>query len=252
MNDDQAREAPLAVPAVERKHFARNFITQAVCELRFPTLFELEQERPPPDLAHALRKEYPTHERLAGLKLDANGGGAKPHTSHAFRSRKDRWTVNLRASTLSLETSHYDSFEEFQTRLEFVLRAAEKTIDADFFTRVGLRYINGIPCKRDDIKDWVNFDLVGPLASGIYGQPQEFSQRIVGTTALGGGFMFNHGLGVNAKTGQFQYVLDYDFFSEDIALGDAMATVKALHDAQHSLFRWSIGSRANDYLGFKN
>jgi hypothetical protein len=38
---------PLNVPPAGAMHFSRNFIRLAACELRFPTLFELEAERPP-------------------------------------------------------------------------------------------------------------------------------------------------------------------------------------------------------------
>ena len=36
---------PLSIPAIERKHFPRNFIRNAVCEFRFPVLFELEGQK---------------------------------------------------------------------------------------------------------------------------------------------------------------------------------------------------------------
>lgn len=249
MDDTLQPSKPLAVPQSTRVHFNRNFITQAVCELRFPTLFELEEEKPPIKLAHALRKEFPTHSRLKNLKL--NDEKLTQTSAHSFRSRKDRWIFNLRTSAITLETSHYDSFEDFKTRLSFVLNASLETIDSDFFTRVGLRYINGIPCTKNEVGEWINPDIVAPLSAGIYGEPVEFSQRVYGNTDIGGKFLFQHGLG-EAKHGSFQYILDYDFSIDDVLANQVIDTVQQLHDAQHNMFRWSLGKKALEYLERKS
>ncbi len=46
----------LSVPDVGSAHYEQNFIRLAVCELRFPTLFEVEA--PPLALSKAVRKEW--------------------------------------------------------------------------------------------------------------------------------------------------------------------------------------------------
>src|SRR5205085_1336055 len=61
MNGPVTRKAHLSVPAVEHQHFDTNFIRTAVCEARFPTLYEIDGPRPPTEFAHALRQEYPVH-----------------------------------------------------------------------------------------------------------------------------------------------------------------------------------------------
>jgi len=71
--------------------------------------------------------------------VNLNPGSLAQSNAHSFRSKKGKWTVTLRAAALSLETSSYDSFSEFEKRLGFLLKAAEGTIDSDFFTRVGLK-----------------------------------------------------------------------------------------------------------------
>lgn len=241
----------LAVPETgERQHFGRNFITQAVCELRFPTLFELEQDRPPAEFANALRKEYPSHERANHL-IVGQGRNMKAQQAHVFRSRKDRWTVNLRPSSVSLETSHYDCFEEFEERLTFTVSAALKVIDTEYFTRIGLRYVNGLPCgSGDKVEGWVNPKLIGALPDGVFGIPDEMNTAIVGKTEIGG-FGFRHGFGKSEKTSEFVYVMDYDLFVDDAPASDAIGIVRKLHDLQHTLFRWSLGPKAFDYLAAK-
>lgn len=237
---------PLALPSAEPAHFARNFIRQAVCELRFPTLFELEGARPPLSFSQALRKEYPTYEPMNDVNLSP--GGLAQARAHSFKSKQARWRVALRASAISVETSHYDSFAELEHRLAFVLKAAEKVIDSSFFTRVGLRYINSIPFGDDDIREWINPALVGAFGAGIYGEATEHSQRVSGTTSVGG-YLFQHGLSLDPKNQQQEYVLDFDFFCEDVEVADTMEVARSLHEQEFAMFSWAIGDRAKGHLG---
>lgn len=238
--------ATLKVPPAAAAHYARNFIRLAVCELRFPTLFELEADRPPVGFSRAIRREYPSHELLKNLNV--NAAGLARATAHSFRSKKGRWTVTLRASALSLETSNYDAFEEFQSRLDLVLNAARETIDSDFFTRVGLRYINTVPFSADGIAQWVNPALVAPLDDGTYGDVEEHWQRTRGPTAVGG-YSFQHGISKEEKAGAREYLLDFDFYREDVPVSDAIKVVQQLHQLEFSMFTWTLGPEAKKYLG---
>lgn len=240
--------ALLQVPDQQRHVYKRNFINQAVCELRFPTLFQIENDRPPLSFANALRKEYPLHTRQSNLRVPVGGGTVGQAVAHTFKDRREKWTVNLRTSTLSLETLKYDCFEEFRDRLKLVLDAAISVIDTEFFTRIGLRYINALPCKRDQVVDWLNPALAAPISTKVFSSPIEYQSRITGATSNGGGYNFIHGFGENSATRQFTYVLDYDFYREDVQADTVVQVLTELHDQEHQLFRWSLGKDAVDYL----
>lgn len=236
---------PLSVPVEKEAHFKRNFIRQAVCEFRFPTLFEIEAVKPPLEFAKALRKEFPNYASSAAVNINADG--VDRARGHIFRSRDNAWVVNLRASSISLETSSYDSFASFKTRIESLLAAAKQVVDTDFFTRIGVRYINTVPFKIDEIDKWVNPSLVGPLAAGTFGDAQEHSQRVCGTTKCGG-FLFSHGIGAISAL-ESEYVLDFDFYREDIAVAESMVVVNQLHKEEFNMFMWSLGPRGREHLG---
>jgi uncharacterized protein (TIGR04255 family) len=236
--------AHLSVDQVEHQHFATNFIRTAVCELRFPTLYELDADKPPAEFAHALRKEYPTH----GLapRVNVSPAALARSNAHVFTSRKGQWTINLTSHTLSLETSRYGSFEDFQARIAQLVSACRSFIDSDFFTRVGIRYINVVPYDRATIAEWINPSPVGNLASGVYGDATEHAQAVRGTTEAGG-FLFQHGIGPPDST-RPGYGLDYDFYAENVELKDAMAVVRSLHKREFEMFMWSLGERAKLFL----
>lgn len=238
---------PLAVPAAEPAHYANNLIRQVVCELRFPTLFELESPRPPAKFAHALRKEYPNYGTINAVNLSS--AGVAQTQGHTFQSKRGHWTVTLRAAAITLETTHYDSFAELQQRLGFLLNAVEDVIDTDFFTRVGLRYINSVPFDMESISSWVNPAIVGALGSGIFGDVAEYTGRAAGVTSTGGNYLFQHGVGVNPTTRKYEYVLDFDFSQEDVALASTLDTLQCLHEQEFALFSWSLGEKAKEHLG---
>lgn len=237
--------AVLNVPVAARANYAKNFIRQAVCELRFPTLYELEGDRPPASFSKALRASYPIQEM--GETLRMGGSQVSRSNVHVFKSKKKHWSVTLRASSVTLETANYTSYDEFKTRLAELLQAVKPVIDADFFTRIGLRYINAVPFKIDEIDKWVNPALVAPLSQGIYGDPIDHGGRVAGRTAVGG-FLFQHGVNGDALEKQ-EYSLDFDLFAEDVAFDDALETTQKLHDLEFSMFRWSLGPAALENLG---
>ncbi len=242
----QARPLTLNVPQVEPVIYKRNLLEKAVCELRFPTLYGLERGKPPISLANALRKEFPEHGSVDGLNLTA--GAVQQDFAYIFTDKKRHTTVTFRASALSVETTSYHSFEAFTERVLFVAEAARTAVDSEFFTRLGIRYINAVPYEQATISNWVNPVIVSPLAQNFFGQPAEYSGRIAATEERGG-FLFQHGIGKHAQTGQYQYLLDFDFWREDVQFTDLKATMDQLHKMEFRLFHWSLGPAAFEYMG---
>ena len=236
----------LNVPKVEPVTYQRNLLEKAVCELRFPTLYGLERGKPPVSLANALRKQFPEHGIVDGLNLSA--GAVEQDFGYAFMDKKRRTTVTFRASALSIETNFYQSFEDFSERVLLVAEAAKTAIDSEIFTRIGLRYINAVPYEQANIANWVNLALVSPLALGLFGQPAEYSGRVAATEE-GGGYLLQHGIGKHNQTGQYQYLLDFDFWREDVPFSDLSAALGALHEMEFRFFHWSLGPAAFEYMG---
>lgn len=244
--EDAKQQTRLRLPAVQPVTYRRNLIQKTVCELKFPTLYSLERGKPPAALASALRKLYPEHSTLDGLNVGP--AGVAQNFAYVFADKKSGNQIVFRAASLALETSKYRSFEDFLGRLLVVVDLAKVVIDADFFTRVGLRYINALPYDEEAIASWVNPNLVGALAGGLLGKPDEFNGRIAGKAGLGG-FGFSHGIGQSSDSNKPEYVLDFDFWEEDVAITDTRAAVTRLHDEESRMFLWTLGTAALDYMG---
>ncbi|MFM0653274.1 TIGR04255 family protein [Paraburkholderia sediminicola] len=249
IDDPRATESSLRtlnVPIAPQARYPRNFIRQAVCELRFPTIFEIEDRKPPASFWKIMKHDFPLHDILNNVNLGP--GSVVQVNAHQFRSKQGRWVAVLRPSAITLETSRYTTFDEFEEQLKIVIEAATKTIDSDFFTRVGLRYINTLPCEVNEIDGWLNDSLARPLTDNIFGDVDEHWQHTRGRTEFGG-FSFQHGIGNEANpTAKRRYMLDFDLYREDVQLGEALSTIRKLHVLEFSLFSWALGDKARNYL----
>lgn len=229
--------------------YKRNFLRQAVCELRFPTLMELGEDKPPASLVKALRKEYP-HIELA-RQVTVGIGGTGSNNAHLFRSAKRTWTVSLKQSAFSIETLDYTEYAQMKERVLHVIEAASKVIDSDFFTRIGIRYINVIDSDIDPIDGWVNAELVGPLLSGNFTGISEYAGKLQ-LEASDGGCLLQHGIRLTQKrqmeVSTPEYLLDIDSFRNEIALSDSGAALDEMHTQAFNIFDWAIGPKAREHL----
>ena len=231
--------------------FRRNYLKQAVFEVRFPTLFELAERKPPQAFVSALRKDYPHLELNNEFTLGINAQSGADNV-HILRSSKLQWVVSLKQSSLSLETSKYTSYKELRERAEKLIDAANKVIDSDFFTRIGLRFVNVIETAPNDVlEDWVNPLLVGPIVSGkIFSGVNELAGRIQ-VLADDGGCLLQHGLRhKNSSTDAVlpNYVVDIDSFRTDIEVAQSLPALDAMHAQSFLVFDWTLGTKARSFL----
>lgn len=229
---------PLHLPDKNIPDFKKNFIKTAVCELRFPILLELEKSAPS-KFHSSLRKDFPLFERRASFNIATE----TKESAYVFSSKLKKYILTVKPSSISLETSIYNSFSNFITALTKVINAANSFIDADFYIRIGLRYIDVIPFEESS-KGWINDDLISPLDSGQYGIPEKY-WHIVRGIAKYGKYTFQYGI---ENADKEEYILDFDFYEESIETKDAINVVKKLHKESLSLFKWSIGEKSISYL----
>jgi uncharacterized protein (TIGR04255 family) len=240
-----AETSALSVPREASIARERNFIKSAVCELRFPTLLQYEKSDPV-ELQKRLRSAYPYYEKQASVSVGP--GPVENVNEYHFRSRKRQWLVTFKASSIALETERYTSSQSFFAQLELVVEAAKSVIDSDFFTRVGLRYVDAVPLPDRQVNGWINPLLVKPLTDGFFGTVDRYYQEVRGK-AESGGYSFRHGIFRQPGSGHPEYILDFDFFEEDVEVDETMSLVRKFHEESYSLFHWALGEQALAAMG---
>ncbi len=236
----------LNLPDVKPVQYERNFIDTVVCELKFPIILDWENKHPA-SIQKELRRDYPFHKKI--YLIDALNKQEEPEKSVSLnlQSKNKKWTVAIRADSIILETTAYLNFEDFSDKLDKILSVVKDKIDSDFFTRVGLRYINTISFSPDELEELINQDLIAPIIKNIYGTVKECYQRVNGFTEFGL-FNFRHGIKPNDTPNQ-DYLLDFDYFKEGVEISDSLELVKKFHEYNFKFFHWALGKTALKKLG---
>lgn len=235
--------------------YKRNFLQQVVCEFRFPILMELGDPKPPVQFVNALRKDYPILEMGNEVTLGIGGGATGSNHVHTMRSAKKTSSVSIKQSSLSIETSSYKEFADMKKQIMRVAKAAIPVIDSNFFTRIGLRYINVIDCEDDPVRGWINPALVAPLQASAFFGINEYAGKVSLLTE-DGGCLLQHGLKFKPNDGEGdiipQYFIDIDTFRNEVELDDVEHALAAMHQQAFNIFDWSIGDLARDHLVAEN
>jgi len=240
----------LNLPEVARVRYPRNFIKTTVCELRFPTLLELET-KPPRAFQAKIRKSYPFYESQI---MEPIGGpeGMANELRYVFRSKDQHWTVSVKSSALAIETTKYVDFENFHSRFVDILASAKEMVDADFFTRIGLRYINEIPIEDGKLEGWIRPELTVPLTGGALGSAEIYTSLIQGHMDRGQ-YSFRQGYNKKrndgAKAGGSVYRLDIDYSAENIEYQEVESLITYFNETNFRFFSWCLGEKAKAALG---
>lgn len=159
---------------VPEVHFEKTALTTVVCQLRFNQVLRIAREAPA-ELQEELRELFPVVERQDGVELVFLTGQSSPllerppiSTTWRFKTEDERWIAALGSTFLSLETTDYRSFMDFQQRFSEFKRAVEAHYRVGEYTRVGLRYINQFDLKEYNLP---YTELFNPLIIGPASDP---------------------------------------------------------------------------------
>ena len=236
------------LPEIERKIFRCNFLDTVVIELRYPTYLRLK-EKEPIEISEAIRERFPIYDPGREMQMTPLGS-TDPQPVYNFTTRARDPILNISTSHLALETKKYKSFENFSSYVEYLIERVIPCLDTTFFTRVGLRYINSISGMRNsggDILEWINHDLVRPAGGGEIGVISNMRNELAGPLPDVGDYTFRYGLSPPSTEAR-KFVLDWDYYREDVEVTDCMGLLKTFHDFHFPFFWWALGDRAREAL----
>lgn len=247
-------------PDSPRVIYAKNPLTEVICQLRFPAILRIDSEAPVA-FQERIRHEYPLYQKgirqelflssLPGPVAEGveGGPGLGPLSgAHDFISADGCWTVGLTREFLALSTRNYLRWEEFRQHLELPLRSLTEVYTPPFFSRVGLRYQDVIVRSRLGLEEsgWPELlrpYIVAELGSSDISGSVEAAVRfiIIHLEQTGGLVRIQHGLAQHPGTGESCYLIDSDFFIEGQTGGrDVETTLNAFNAQAGRLFRWCI------------
>jgi uncharacterized protein (TIGR04255 family) len=230
--------------AYERVKYGRTGLKTVVCQLRFNPILRIGQELPVA-FQDRVRQEFPKfiREESSGIQIGPGGVAEALPASPAvwrFRTEDEAWTASLGVASLSLETTKYLEFPDFERRLLIAEEALRSVYGIEHYVRVGLRYINLF--QPDEFPggwlDKLNPQLLGPMADGALGHQVAESVQVFLLVDDDWTIRVRHGTDGKA------YQLDIDHATEArVGATDVVERLRAFNRGIYQVFRWSISER---------
>ena len=263
LNPTPTSEVPLPRAPLER----------VLAQARFPPILAIRDPDKVAVLQEALRETYPnlSQDQVHSIEL---GGGETPNIRQgliwrlADREKYPDWRVSLGVDFVALETSSYDSRDDFLGRLRAVLSAVEQAFKPASATRLGLRYIDRL---TDEAVDRVD-ELIRPAVLGII-RPSEDPEPVLGDSVIHlmteAQFLAQEGARVQGRWGQLpahatsdphalepvakpSWVLDLDMFtteSQPFASEELLTTATGFAKCLYWLFRQMVTEEFLKFYG---
>jgi uncharacterized protein (TIGR04255 family) len=252
---------PKLFPDADRAIYETNPLFEVICQLRFPTLLKLEGQLPV-EYQEAVRHRFPILQRQTATipdlpeEVSRQIFGAMSPVSYIFKTEDEMSSIRVAPDSLSLTTSRYVRWENFNTNLRLALDNFERIYSPNFYSRIGLRYRNaiiksvvGLP---GDI-EWVALirpEVAGELCLEGWRGAGEVQKSI--RINIGEGhdkLLFQHGLGSSAPNNEICYILDFDYYNESRSQpNESGNTVDRLHSYSGRAFRWAISDELHERL----
>ena len=250
-------------------------LARVIAQARFPPILAIRDPDNVAVLQDVLRETYPnlSQDQVHSIELP---GGQAPNIRQGLiwrlsdREKDHRWRVSLGVDFVALETSSYDSRNDFLGRLHTVVSAVERAFEPASANRFGLRYIDRL---TGDAVDRIG-DLIQPAVLGIIRPPENphpaLSESLVHLMTEAQ-FLAQDGARVQGRWGLLprnatydlhalepvakpSWVLDLDMFTTEslpFASEGLLATATSFAECLHWLFREMVTEEFLTFYGGK-
>ncbi len=238
--------------------FKRNPLKAVVLQVRFPPLLVLSQPVGVAPFQEAIRDTYPRAEAPAQqVTLSIGPAGPMPPTGQLgpWRFLDDQgWVVGLAIDYVSLETTSYTRFEEFERRAKRVLDATHDVLRLPERGRVGLRYINEITHPDAvTVADWRGLlkpELLGMSGGELLGSRVTQALQQIDVRLDDGILTVRHGF-TALPDGPSPYAIDLDAYDDETRpfdVDEILERLRSFRAWEGGFFRYSLGAKLYEFL----
>ena len=254
----------MAFPKSDRIIFANNPLQQVICQLQFPEILKIASELPS-NFQDRIRAQYPYYEEenLPGgiskiVEQLSNIGSLKipEGPNHKFTSEDKKKHVNLTQSFIALTDNDYESWENFSQEMNLVAKALDKEYKPNFYTRIGLRYIDIIEREKIGLGGIAWSKLLNSALIGLLGDTTlqtaltrinseaefDIDTEVISKVRLRHGLIY--------RNNQALYLIDTDCYTEERSAFNAIPSIlNSFNRTAGNLFRWTLSAKLRDALG---
>jgi len=240
-------------PPSPRVIYRKAPLENVTCQLHFPPILRIDGQAPA-EFQDRIRQAFPLVEReinpllpqlppefVQALAAQVGSGGYK------FLTEDRSSAITLTSRSLSFSTISYQRWERFHEQFRVPLSALLDIYQPSFFLRIGLRYRNVIERERIGLASvpWSQLlrkEILGEMAIKKFEENVQDAKRVL-RVGLPSNYamLFQHGFGKAPGRDALDYVIDFDFSSEEkTEVNDAETVLDKLHEGAGRAFRWCL------------
>jgi uncharacterized protein (TIGR04255 family) len=262
----------MVFPQSERVIYKKNPLVNVICQLRFPPILRIDTEVPS-GFQDAIRQEYPIYNEQVTYQqqLTMNLAPTFPQNimnqitetnvnkNHVFSSEDNTWSINLTRTFISITSSRYQRWEEFEEKFRKPFDALIKEYTPPFFSRTGLRYVDVFCRSKYDLantswKELIEDSVLGLLATDFLNEKinnlnniceiaLDDSESIV---KIATSLVKN----INNKEGENCLMVDSDFYtSKRLKKEEVFQKLDFLNSESTNLISWVVQEKLHNAMG---
>ncbi|MGH9623087.1 MAG: TIGR04255 family protein [Bryobacteraceae bacterium] len=232
-------------------------LIRVIAQVRFPQVLSIEKRDFVAPFQEAIRSRYPVLRPEKTQAFLVGQGGASqmpPQTTWRFTDVGGAWKVSLAPDFIALETTAYESREDFFARLQELARALAEHVGPEISDRVGVRYVDRVTGDAvDRIGELVRPEILGIVATPLVKRAQHALSDNLFTVSEGAAQL-------HARWGQLpiggttdpaaidpldepSWILDLDMFRGEGRKFDAdqiVAEARSYAERIYTFFRWAV------------
>lgn len=253
--------SPFGEQFVEEIHLGRAPLAKVLAQIRFPGLSALREESAVNNFVSLLDREYPLLQEKRGINLVVSPSGVTQQATNqriwSVRSRDESRTVSVAENFLALESTKYQTRDEFIAQFEQALQKLFGIVEPPYGERIGMRYINRI--TDQDLINGRLFSMIRPemLAGLAVSRPNgiELKHSLSDLLFTEGEYSIQVRCGILPANIVLDadipvlpepiWILDIDSYIEQRMTGAASEfgqRLRILADRAYRMFRWIVNS----------
>lgn len=214
-------------------HYKKNYLTNVVCRLDFPSILEISTHIPD-TFQNMIKEEFPHFESKMMVKYstflnkDEKIDKRQEMPSYYFLNNEKDKVVNLSQDSLTIEFFKYNNFDEFMDIVKKIISSFIAIYKPGNFNRLGLRYVNQIILDKGNPliwKEYINNSLIH-IIENFLNRDNHISRAMSQIVLTYDDYKINFNYGIfnsefPSKISRKEFILDFDCYT-DFVEGDSI------------------------------
>jgi len=255
----------MTFPQSDRVVFDKRPLEEVICQLRFPTILEINTEKPA-KFQNRIRTDYPIYriekpefpKELEDLVSGLHISNPIDLITYKFMAADEKKIISLSPEFVAFSDAYYIRWEKFYNEVKRAQEALEEIYKPAFYTRIGLRYRNIIDKEKLGIVNEPWDGLLMPSLLGLLGAQDNVGRHIdqIMTNATikvdevsNARATIQHGIGKRIPNGNEVYIIDIDVYTTERSNSqDVPDILRRFNQFVGNFFRWAITDKLRGIL----